>query len=105
MLEKVYEGLEEGEVGMGVNLVTVMVLRQAVPFELERLKMWLSLMVGQRDTTAIGKPWALSDMQALVEQWSVLGTKAAVRISGSTYIGFADVGLTSVSLVCSTTRC
>jgi len=69
-----------------------MVLTQPVVYEFEKLKVLTFLVVGERDTTAIGKQWAPPGVQAVVGNYSVLGKEAAARIEGSTYIGSAALG-------------
>jgi len=74
------------------SLVTDIVLTQPVVYEFERLEVPTLLVVGERDTTAIGKQWAPPDVQAVVGNDSVQGKEAAARIEGSTYIRFAALG-------------
>jgi pimeloyl-ACP methyl ester carboxylesterase len=73
-------------------LVYDMILNQPVVHELEHIRVPTALMIGQRDTTAIGKAWAPPEVAAKLGNYPELGRRAADRIPGSVLIPFPEDG-------------
>ena len=92
MLAAIYGGSRAAAHAFDQALVTDMVLTQPVVYELGRLRPRTLLIVGERDTTAIGKQWSPPDVQAVLGRYDVLGKAAAAAIPGATLVEFADLG-------------
>jgi pimeloyl-ACP methyl ester carboxylesterase len=73
-------------------LVYDMILNQPVVHELERIRVPTALMIGQRDTTAIGKAWASPEVAATLGHYPELGRRAASRIPCALLVEFPADG-------------
>ncbi|CBY00330.1 hypothetical protein IAQ61_011260 [Plenodomus lingam] len=71
---------------------TDMVLTQPVVYEFELVKAKTLLMIGTKDTTAIGKAWSPPKVQNVLGKYEVLGKQAASRIPGAELVEFNDLG-------------
>src|SRR6187402_3032080 len=73
-------------------MIVDMVLTQPIAYEFPLLKPKTLLIIGDKDTTAIGKQWSPPEVQAKLGHYDVLGKQVAAMIPGSTLIEFADLG-------------
>ena len=93
---EMYAGMTAGPgrdiVAWNSALLYDMIYTQPVFYELDRLAMPVLLMIGDKDTTAIGKALATPEVQATVGHYDVLGKEAASRIPKATLVEFADLG-------------
>jgi pimeloyl-ACP methyl ester carboxylesterase len=69
-----------------------MICTQPVVYEFERLKVPTLLLIGQKDTTAIGKDLASPELAARLGHYPTLGRRAAQRIPGAQLVAFPDLG-------------
>ncbi|ETN37092.1 uncharacterized protein HMPREF1541_08082 [Cyphellophora europaea CBS 101466] len=95
MLLRVYDGAEGDNFAFDQALVTDMVITQPIIYEFPQLgKVPHSLlMVGDKDTTAIGKQWSPPEVQKILGHYDVLGPEAVTAIGGNcTYIHYPDLG-------------
>jgi pimeloyl-ACP methyl ester carboxylesterase len=63
-----------------------------VVYELGALRMPVLLIIGDKDTTAIGKDLVSPKVRAELGNYSVLGKKAAAQIPHARLVEFADLG-------------
>lgn len=93
---EMYAGLYAGPgrdiVAWNSALLYDMIFTQPVVYELGQLSMPLLLMIGDKDTTAIGKAAASPEVQARLGHYAVLGKQAAAMIPHATLVEFADLG-------------
>jgi len=93
MLASIYAGSKAKAFAHNRALVTDMVLTQTVLYEWPLIKAKRTLLlIGTRDTTAIGKAWAPPEVQATLGHYEVLGKEAAAAIPGAELIEFGDLG-------------
>ncbi|CAM6117310.1 unnamed protein product [Calypogeia fissa] len=92
MLVNIYKGPEGIQYAWNQALVTDMVLTQPVVYEFSLLKMPTLLIVGDKDTTAIGKAWSPPAVQAKLGHYDVLGKQVIKVIPDGTLIEFPDLG-------------
>ncbi|KAK4160186.1 Alpha/Beta hydrolase protein [Cladorrhinum sp. PSN259] len=93
MLSNIYIGSQAEAFAWCQARVGDMVLTQPVVYEFKDLKVPRTLlMIGTKDTTAIGKPSAPPEVQAKLGHYDVLGKQAAAVIPNSTLIEFEDMG-------------
>ncbi|MEA2726418.1 MAG: hypothetical protein QOF70_893 [Acetobacteraceae bacterium] len=69
-----------------------MIYTQPVVYELGDLTMPVLLMIGDKDTTAIGKNFAPPSIRPTLGNYPVLGKEAAARIPHATLVEFPDLG-------------
>jgi len=92
MLASMYEG-EGGAVTAWHQALTAdMIFNQPVVHELERINVPTVLMIGGKDTTALGKNRADSALAATLGDYPALGRAAAARIRGARLISYPDLG-------------
>ena len=94
MLLRVYQGTMADAFAYVQALVTHMVLTQPIAHEFPRLAGTPTLLiVGQKDTTAIGKQWAPPAVQAALGDYRVLGYRTAAAIGANcTLVEYEDLG-------------
>jgi pimeloyl-ACP methyl ester carboxylesterase len=92
MLAGMYRGPGKQIVAWNSALLYDMIYTQPVVYELGELKMPTLLMIGQKDTTAIGKDAAPPDVRAKLGHYPELGRLAARTIPHATLVEFADLG-------------
>ncbi|KAH6662614.1 alpha/beta hydrolase [Plectosphaerella plurivora] len=93
MSAKIYAGSEREAFLQAQARVVDVVLSQPVAHEFERLKVARTLvMIGEDDTTAVGKAGAPPEVQARLGRFAVLGPTVAARIPGAEYAGFPGRG-------------
>ena len=92
MLAGMYRGPGKQIVAWNSALLYDMIYTQPVVYELGELQMPTLLMIGQKDTTAIGKDAAPPDVRARLGHYPELGRLAARTIPHATLVEFADLG-------------
>jgi pimeloyl-ACP methyl ester carboxylesterase len=69
-----------------------MVLSQPVIYEIDQITVPTVLIIGQKDTTAIGKDRAPPELAKALGNYPALGRKALERIKESVLVPFPDLG-------------
>lgn len=92
MLAGLYRGPGRERVAWDSALLYDMIYTQPVVYELGALRMPVLLMIGDKDTTAIGKDLASPAVRAELGHYPVLGKKAAAAIPHAKLVEFADLG-------------
>lgn len=77
------KGPDKELIAWNAALTADMIFTQPVVYEFSQLKVPTVLIIGNRDTTAIGKAWAAPEKQKLMGDYKVLGKKTAQAIQGS----------------------
>jgi pimeloyl-ACP methyl ester carboxylesterase len=92
MLAGMYRGPGHDIVAWNSALLYDMIYTQPVYYELGQLAMPVLLMIGDKDTTAIGKNLAPPELRPTLGNYPVLGKAAAARIPNAKLIEFPDLG-------------
>ncbi|WP_176057946.1 alpha/beta hydrolase [Paraburkholderia sp. BCC1876] len=92
MLAGMYRGPGKQIVAWNSALLYDMIYTQPVVYELGQLSMPTLLLIGQKDTTAIGKDAAPPDVRAKLGHYPELGRAAAKAIPHATLVEFAELG-------------
>ncbi|KAK3937529.1 Alpha/Beta hydrolase protein [Diplogelasinospora grovesii] len=95
MLVNIYQGSKGVQYAWNQALIVDMVLTQPVVYEFGLLKPHggrTLLVVGDKDTTAIGKQWSPPAVQAKLGHYDVLGKQAAAVIPNCTLVEFPGLG-------------
>nr|WKF59240.1 Haloalkane dehalogenase [Paraburkholderia busanensis] len=92
MLAGMYRGSGKRIVAWNSALLYDMIYTQPVVYELGQLNMPTLLLIGQKDTTAIGKDAAPPEVRATLGRYPELGKAAAKAIPHATLVEFADLG-------------
>jgi len=92
MLAGMYQGEGGRQVAWDQALTSDMVFNQPVVYELERIRAPTVLMIGERDTTAIGKALAPPEVAQRLGNYAELSRSAAKRIPGANLIRFPGEG-------------
>lgn len=92
MLAGMYRGPGKQIVAWNSALLYDMIYTQPVVYELGELQMPTLLMIGQKDTTAIGKDAAPPEVRAQIGHYPELGRAAAKAIPHATLVEFAELG-------------
>jgi pimeloyl-ACP methyl ester carboxylesterase len=92
MLAGLFQGPGREQVAWNSALVYDMILTQPVVYEFGRLKVPTLLLIGQKDTTAIGKDAAPPEVAARLGHYPELGRRAARSILGARLVEFPDLG-------------
>ncbi|NPT60305.1 alpha/beta fold hydrolase [Paraburkholderia elongata] len=92
MLAGMYRGPGKQIVAWNSALLYDMIYTQPVVYELGHLSMPTLLLIGQKDTTAIGKDVAPPEVRAKIGHYPELGKAAAKAIPHATLVEFADLG-------------
>jgi pimeloyl-ACP methyl ester carboxylesterase len=92
MLAGLYRGPGHDIVAWNAALTDDMAYTQPVYYELEQIAVPTRMMVGDKDTTALGKNLAPPAIRATLGNYPVLGKAAAARIPGAQLIEFPDLG-------------
>ncbi len=92
MLAGMYRGVGRDRVAWDSALLYDMIFTQPVVYELSRLAVPVLLMIGDKDTTAIGKDMAPPSVQAILGDYPTLGKAAAAAIPGARLVEFPDLG-------------
>ncbi|WP_420105699.1 alpha/beta fold hydrolase [Herbaspirillum huttiense] len=92
MLAGMYRGPGKERVAWNSALLYDMILTQPVFYELKNLKTPTVLMIGDQDSTAIGKEFAPPALRAGLGNYAVLGREAAAVIPHATLVVFPGAG-------------
>ncbi|KTT26113.1 alpha/beta hydrolase [Pseudomonas oryzihabitans] len=92
MLAGLNAGPGKQRVAWNSALLYDMIYTQPVVYEFGQLRMPTLLLIGQRDTTAIGKDAAPPEVRARLGHYPELGRAAAKRIPQATLVEFDDLG-------------
>ena len=92
MLAGMYRGPGKPIVAWNSALIYDMIYTQPVMYEFTLLKMPVLLLIGTKDTTAIGKDLAPTEIRAKLGNYDELGKQAAKAIPDATLIEFNDLG-------------
>lgn len=92
MLAGLNAGPGKERVAWNSALIYDMIQNQPVVYELPQLRVPTLLLIGQRDTTAIGKDAAPAEVKARLGHYPELGKAAAKLIPKATLVEFADLG-------------
>jgi pimeloyl-ACP methyl ester carboxylesterase len=92
MLAGLYRGPGRDAVAWDSALLYDMICTQPVVYELDRLAMPVLLMIGDKDTTAIGKALAPPELRGRLGDYPALGKAAAARIPHSRLVEFPALG-------------
>jgi pimeloyl-ACP methyl ester carboxylesterase len=92
MLAGMYRGPGRDAVAWNSALVYDMIYTQPVVYELGNLTMPTLLVIGDKDTTAIGKDFAPPDVRARLGHYAELGKLAQAAIPHATLVEFPDLG-------------
>jgi len=92
MLAGLYLGAGRDVVAWNSALIYDMIYTQPVFYEFEQIKVPVLLMVGDKDTTAVGKNLAPPAVAATLGNYPVLAKAAASRLPRSRLVEFPDLG-------------
>ncbi len=92
MLAGMYRGPEKTNVAWDSALLYDMILTQPVYYELSQLKVPTLLMIGDKDSTAIGKEFAPADIRPTLGRYPELARHAQAMIPNATLVEFPDAG-------------
>jgi len=92
MLAGLNNGQGKSVVAWNSALIYDMIYTQPVLYEFENIRTPTLLIVGDKDTTAIGKDLATPAVQATLGHYAQLGKRAAARIPGAMLVEFPDSG-------------
>jgi pimeloyl-ACP methyl ester carboxylesterase len=92
MLAGLYRGPGRDAVAWDSALLYDMIYTQPVYYELERIAVPTLLMIGDKDTAAIGKNFAPPDIRATLGNYPLLGKAAARRIPHAKLVEFPSLG-------------
>jgi len=92
MLAGMYRGPGRDIVAWNSALLYDMIYTQPVFYELEQLTMPVLLMIGDKDTTAIGKNLAPPSIRSKLGNYPLLGKASAARIPHARLVEFPDLG-------------
>jgi pimeloyl-ACP methyl ester carboxylesterase len=92
MLAGLNSGAGKSMVAWNSALLYDMIYTQPVLYEFGNIATPTLLIIGDKDTTAIGKDLATPAVQATLGHYSELGKQAAARIPGATLVEFPESG-------------
>jgi polar amino acid transport system substrate-binding protein len=92
MLAGMYRGPQRALVAWNSALLYDMILTQPVYYELPQIKVPTLLMIGDKDTTAIGKEFAPPEVRPSLGNYPQLARHAAAMIAHAKLVEFADAG-------------
>jgi pimeloyl-ACP methyl ester carboxylesterase len=92
MLAGMYRGAGRARVAWDSALLYDMIYTQPVVYEFGALRVPVLLMIGDKDTTAIGKDLASPDARAVLGNYPVLGKMAAAKIPHAKLVEFPELG-------------
>jgi pimeloyl-ACP methyl ester carboxylesterase len=92
MLAGMYRGPAHDLVAWNSALLYDMIYTQPVFYEFEKISVPVLLMIGDKDTTAIGKALAPPEVRATLGNYPVLGKVAATRMPHAQLVEFRDLG-------------
>ncbi len=92
MLAGLAQGPGHDAFAFDTALIDDMIFTQPVVYELPLIKAPTLLMIGTKDTTAIGKDFASKDVQARLGHYAELGPRTQAAIPGAALVEFPDAG-------------
>jgi pimeloyl-ACP methyl ester carboxylesterase len=92
MLAGLNRGPGKERVAWNSALIYDMIFTQPVFYELDAIAVPTLLIIGDKDTTAIGKDFAPPAVQATLGNYPQLGKSAALRIKGAKLVEFPELG-------------
>ncbi|KAF2218445.1 alpha/beta hydrolase-like protein [Elsinoe ampelina] len=92
MLLSIYKGPEGPKFAFNMAATTDMVFTQPWVYEAGNIVPRTLLVVGDKDTTAIGKTWAPDSVKPDLGHYDVLGPRVCARIPACTLVAFAELG-------------
>lgn len=92
MLASTYRGVDAGSAALSQARASDMIFTQPVVHEFPRLAVPTVLMIGERDTTAIGKDRAPPEVAEKLGHYATLAREAESRIPGALLITFPELG-------------
>ncbi|WP_296226572.1 alpha/beta fold hydrolase [Ralstonia sp. UBA689] len=92
MLAGMYRGPGRDLVAWNSALLYDMIYTQPVVYEFGQVRPWTLLLIGQKDTTAIGKDMAAPEMRAHLGNYPELGRATVKAIPRATLVEFPDAG-------------
>jgi pimeloyl-ACP methyl ester carboxylesterase len=92
MLAGMYRGPGRDAVAWDSALLYDMIYTQPVYYELEQIKVPTLLLIGDKDTTAIGKDLAPPEIRASLGNYPLLAKEAARRMPNARLVEFPDLG-------------
>jgi len=92
MLAGMYAGDAGKLVAWNQALTSDMIMSQPVVYEFDRIAVPTTLLIGQKDTTAIGKDRAPAETASALGNYPELGQLAQQRIKGSALLTFPELG-------------
>ena len=85
-------GADYPNVAWNQALISEMIFTQPVCYQFDQLKMPVLLIIGQRDTTALGKPLASDSVRKQMGNYPVLGRNAAKMIPNAALVELSGIG-------------
>ncbi len=92
MLAGMFRGPGRETIAWHSALVYDMIVNQPVLYEFGQLRMPTLLLIGEKDTTAIGKDLAPPELRARLGNYPALATRAAASIPQADLVRFPDLG-------------
>lgn len=92
MLAGMYRGPGKELVAWNSALLYDMIYTQPVYYELDKIAVPTLLMIGDKDTTAIGKDLAAPSVRSTLGDYPVLAKEAVARIPGAKLVEFPNLG-------------
>lgn len=92
MLASMYAGKDGDLVAWSQALTSDMVLSQPVIYEIDQIRVPTLLLIGMKDSTALGKDRAPPEAAKALGNYAALAPEVAGRIKGSTLVTFEDLG-------------
>jgi pimeloyl-ACP methyl ester carboxylesterase len=92
MLAGMYRGPGKDVVAWNSALLYDMIYTQPVVYEFEQLRVPTLLMIGDKDTTAIGKEFAPAEIRPTLGRYPELAKLAKERIPGARLVEFPELG-------------
>jgi len=92
MLAGMYRGPGKEIVAWSSALLYDMIFTQPVIYELDKVQAPTLLLIGQKDTTAIGKDAAPPELKKKLGDYPRLGKEAAKRFPRATLVEFPELG-------------
>lgn len=92
MLAGMYRGPDKAQVAWNSALLYDMIYTQPVLYEFDQLQVPTLLLIGLKDTTAIGKDAAPPEVQAKIGHYPELAKSAEKAIPRATLVEFPDLG-------------
>ena len=92
MLASMYQGPDKESVMLSQARASDMIFTQPVVHEFPRIAVPTVLLIGERDTTAIGRDRAPPEVAKTLGNYPKLAANAAARIPGATLVTFPTLG-------------